>query len=113
MEEGQNHPIVRFTHLCHMIGEEFVFFSFWYVKFFELGAIVTFNNRSTVTHHKVDQFKSLLYSSCSERTDDAYVLLICFCFKSLSPPGTPHLSVDRLNSKNIYDLQSLIDCDPI
>jgi len=88
LEEGQNHPIVRFAYLCHMIGEGFVFLSFWYIKFFELGEIVTFNNRSTVTHHKVNQFKFLRQSSCSERTvtDDAFVLLICFCLFHLQEP---------------------------
>jgi len=37
VEEGHNHPIVRFAYLCHMIGEELVFFSFMYIKLFELG----------------------------------------------------------------------------
>jgi len=32
LEEGHNHPIVRFTYLCHMIGEELVFFFFLYIK---------------------------------------------------------------------------------
>jgi hypothetical protein len=36
LEEGRNHPIVRFAYLCHMIGEELVFFSFLYIKLFEL-----------------------------------------------------------------------------
>jgi len=33
LEEGQNHLIVRFTYLCHMIGAE---------SDFELGVEVTF-----------------------------------------------------------------------
>jgi len=37
LKEGHNHPIVRFAYLCHMIGEELVFFSFLYIKLFELG----------------------------------------------------------------------------
>jgi len=49
LEEGHNHPIVRFAYLCHMIGEEFVVFSFLYIKLFDLGVEVAFNNRSAVT----------------------------------------------------------------
>ena len=51
--------------------------------------IVTFNNRSAVTHHKVDVLKFPLWSSSCERTDDAFVLLICFCFSHLSEPLVP------------------------
>jgi len=36
LEEGHNHPIVRFAYLCHMISEELVFFSFLYIELFEL-----------------------------------------------------------------------------
>ena len=80
LEEGHNHPIVRFACLCHMIGQEIDFLSFLYNKLFELGVEVAFNNRSAVTHHKVNLLKFPLRSSSSERTDDAFVLLICFCF---------------------------------
>jgi len=62
-----------------MIGKKLVFFSFLYIKLFELGVEVAFNNRSAVTHHKVDLLKFPLRSSSFERTDDAFVLLICFC----------------------------------
>jgi len=79
LEEGHNHPIVRFAYLCHMIGEELVFFSFLYIKLFELGVEVALNNRSAVTHHKVNLLKFPLRSSSFERTDDAFVLFICFC----------------------------------
>jgi len=40
-----------------MIGEELVFFSFLYIKLFELGVEVALNHRSTVTHHKVNLLK--------------------------------------------------------
>jgi len=80
LEEGHNHPIVRLAYLCHMIGEELVFFSFLYIKLFELGVEVALNHRSAVTHHKVNLLKFLLRSSSFERTNDAFVLLICFCF---------------------------------
>ena len=80
LEEGHNHPIVRFAYLCHMIGEELVFFPFFYIKLFELCVEVAFNNRSAVTHHKVNLLKIPLWSSSFEHTDDAFVLLICFCF---------------------------------
>ena len=48
LEEGRNHPIVRFACLCHVIGKELVFFSFLYMKLFELGVVVAFNDRSAV-----------------------------------------------------------------
>ena len=102
LEEGHNHPIVRFAYQCHMIGEEFVFLSFSvYMKLFELGVEVAFNNRSAVTHHKGDLLKFPLRSSSFERTDDALVLLICFCVFHLL--DSLSLSVDRLNSK-IYPI---------
>ena len=50
------------------------------MKLFELGVEVALNHRSAVTHHKVNLLKFLLWSSSFERTDDAFVLLICFCF---------------------------------
>ena len=51
LEEGHNHLIVRFAYLCHMIGEELVFFSLLHIKLFELGVEVALNHRSAVTHH--------------------------------------------------------------
>jgi len=62
-----------------MIGEQFAFLFFLYLKLFELGEEVGFNNQIAVTHHKVNLLKFPLRSSCSERTDEAFVLLICFC----------------------------------
>jgi len=55
-----------------MIGEELVFFAFLYIKLFELGVEVAFNNQSAVTHHKVNLLKSPLRSSSFERTDDTF-----------------------------------------
>jgi len=52
LEEGHNHVIVRFAYLCHLIGEEFVFLAFLYIKLFVLGVEVAFNTRSAVTHHE-------------------------------------------------------------
>jgi len=54
-----------------------------YIKLFELGVEVAFNHRSAVTHHKVNLLKFPLRSSSFERTDNAFVLLICFCFFNL------------------------------
>ena len=54
--------------------------SFLYIKLFELGVEVAFSNWSAVTHHNVNLLKFPLWSSCSERTNDDFVLLICFCF---------------------------------
>jgi len=80
LEEGHNHLILRFAYLCHMIGEDLVFLSFFYIKLFELGVEVAFNNWSAVARHKVNVLKFPLWSSSFERADDAFVLLICFCF---------------------------------
>ena len=53
-------------------GEELVLFSFLYMKLFELGVEVAFNNRSAVTHHKVDLFKFPLHSSIFKRPNDDF-----------------------------------------
>jgi len=66
-----------------MIIEELVFFSFLYMKLFELGVEVALNHRSAVTYHKVNLLRFPLQSSSFERTDDAFVLLICFFFFQL------------------------------
>ena len=76
LEKRHNHLIVRFA----MIGEELVFFSFLYIKLLELGVDVAFNHRSAFTQNKVNLLEFPLQSSSFERTDDAFVLLICFCF---------------------------------
>jgi len=62
-----------------MIGEELVLFCFLHIKLFELGVEVALNHRSAGTNHKVYLLKFLLRSSIFERTNDAFVLLICFC----------------------------------
>jgi len=94
LEEGHNYPIVRFAYLCHMISEELVFFSFLYNKLFELGVEVVLNHRSVVTHHKVNLLKFPLQSSSFERTNDAFVLLICFCFISPLETSRSYLLTD-------------------
>ena len=63
-----------------MIGKELVFHSFLYVKLFELGVGVAFNNRSAITENKLDLLKFPRRSSSFEHTDDAFVLINCFCF---------------------------------
>jgi len=60
-----NHPIVRFACLCHMISEESVFLSLL-SSFFSL---VAFYKRSAVTHNKFHMLRFPRWSSCSERTD--------------------------------------------
>jgi len=50
------------------------------MKLFELGVEVALNHRSAVTYYKVNLLRFPLQSSSFERTDDAFVLLICFCF---------------------------------
>ena len=109
LEEGHNHPIVRFAYPCHKIGAEFVFLSFLYIKLFELGVEVAFNNRSAVTQsiYSNSHFGAVAVS--------ALMILLCCSFASASftSKNTSSLSVDSLNFKYTYDLQSLIDCDPI
>ena len=56
------------------------FFPSLYIKPFQLGVEIAFNNQSAVTHNKVNLLKFNLRSSSFERTDDACVLLICICF---------------------------------
>ena len=82
LEEGQNHPIVRFAYLCHIVGrgEEFVFLSFLYTKLSELGVEVAFNNRSAVTHHKVN----LLNSHFRVAALSAPMMLLCCSVASAS-----------------------------
>ena len=46
LEEGHNHPIVRFAYLRHVIIEEIVFIPFLYIKLCELDVKFSFNNRS-------------------------------------------------------------------
>ena len=72
-----------------MISEELVLFCFLYIKLFELGVEVALNCRSAGTHHKVYLLKFLLQSSIFERTDDAFVLLICCCVFPLYEPLVP------------------------
>jgi len=43
LEEGNDHLIMRFAYLCHVVGEELVIFFFLYIKLFELGVEVAFN----------------------------------------------------------------------
>jgi len=80
LEEGHNHLIVRFAYLCHIIGKELVSFALLYMKLFELGVEVALNRQSTITQHKVNLLKFPLWSSSFERTDDAFMMLICLCF---------------------------------
>ena len=96
LEEGHNHSIVRFAYLCHMIGEELVFFSFLYIKLYELGVENALNHSSAVTLHKVNLLKFPLRRSSFERTDDAFVLLICICIFHLWKPLVPIASDNHL-----------------
>jgi len=102
LEERQNHSIVRFAYLCYMIAEKNVPMSFLYIKLFELGVEVAFNNQSAITHHKANLLKFPLRSSCSERSHfraaalSAPMMLLCcpFAFASF----TSSLSVDCVSS---------------
>ena len=69
------------SHTCVTWSANSLFFcSFLYIKLFQFGVKVAFNNWFTVTHHKVNLLKFPLRSSSFERTDDTFVLLICFRF---------------------------------
>jgi len=86
LKEGHNHLIVHLVYLCHMISEEFVFkfLSFLCIKLFEFGVEVAFNNRSAVTHHRVNLLKFPLQRTNFECICGAAHLLLL-----LSPLGTP------------------------
>jgi len=83
LEEGQNHPIVTFAKLCHMISEDFVFLSFLYIKLFALFVEVAFNNRPAVTHHKVNLLK---FRAAAQ---SAPIMLLCWSFASASFTWNP------------------------
>jgi len=59
-----------------MISEQFIFLSCLSIKLCELGVGFAFNKTFAVTHNKVNLLKFPLWSSCSESTDDAFVLFI-------------------------------------
>jgi len=52
LDQEQTHPIVRLAYLCHVIGKEFVFLSFVYIKMLELGVERASINRSALIHKK-------------------------------------------------------------
>jgi len=101
LEEGHNHPIVRFAYLWHMIDEEFVFFSFLYIKLFKLGvarkrsngAGCALNHWSAVPHHKM----IYMNSHSDTATLSAPMMLLCcsFASASLTSRNLSSLSVDR------------------
>jgi len=79
-EKKKSHPILHFTYLFHIIGEESVVLSLLYIQLFEIGVKVAFCNGSAVAYNKVDLLRYPRRSSCCERTDNTFVLLICVCF---------------------------------
>ena len=85
--EGHNQLIVHFAYPCHVIGKEFVFLFFLYIKLVQLGVKVAFNNRSTVTHHE----SNLLAFPHSEQLLWPYWACLCAAHLLLlhSTPGTP------------------------
>jgi len=69
-----------------MIGEHIVFLYFLYVEaslLSLLSPVVNFKKRPAVTHNKINLLKFPLRSSFSQRTEDAFALLL------LSPVGVP------------------------
>jgi len=46
LEKRHNHLIVHFAYLCHMLGEELVFFPFLYIKLFQLSVEVACNKKT-------------------------------------------------------------------
>jgi len=67
--------MVRFTYLCHIIGEVSVFLSFLYIKIFELGLELTvaFYNRSAARIHARFQESDRLHRRHIDQG-------VCFCF---------------------------------
>jgi len=59
------------------------------ILYFRFEIIGGLHNRSAVAHNKVDLLKFPRRSTCSERTDDAFVLLNCFYFFHLYKPLIP------------------------
>jgi len=47
LKKGEDQPIVLFTYLCHMIGEESVFSCILHINLFELGVKVDFYDGSS------------------------------------------------------------------
>jgi len=76
LQEGQNHPIVRFTYLHQTIGKDSWFFSFLYVKLFELGVGVGSYNESAVAHDKVN----LLNTHVEAAALSAPMMFLCCSF---------------------------------
>jgi len=94
--ERHNQLIARFAYPCHVIGEEFAFLFFLYIKLFQLGVKVAFNNRSTVTHH-ADNSITLFGAAALTLLSMLWCCLFASAlFNSRNPSS---LSVDRLNSK--------------
>ena len=97
LEEGQDHLIVRFAYLCHLIGEDVVFLSFLYINQFELGVEVLF---------KTDPWLPTTQVICSKShfgpaAQNALMMSLCCSFASASFISKEPFSqsVDCLKSK--------------
>ena len=73
-------PLARFAYTCQMIVEESVFLSVLYIKLYELGLEVAFYITPLIYSHR---------SNCCEPTNNAFVLIICFCFFQLCESLVP------------------------
>jgi len=91
----------RITRSCTLLGQDFAFLSFLYMELFELGVEVIFYNESAVANNKVDSLKFPRRSSCSARTDNVFVLPLCFCFFHLSEPLVLYIGP---SNSNIYTI---------
>jgi len=101
LEEGNNHLIVRFAYLCHMIGEELFFFPSCTSIFLSLV------KKSLSTTDLWLPITNLICSNSYIRAAalSALMTLLCYSFASTSFTlrNSSSLSVDRLNSK-IYTI---------
>jgi len=86
-----------------MIGEEFVFFPFLYIKLFELGVGVALNHRSAVTHWGTKLICINCHSGAAALSAPMMLLCCSFASASFTSRNPLSLSVDRLNSK-IYTI---------
>jgi len=97
LEEGQNHPIVRFAYLCHMIGEEYIFLSFFYIKIFELVQkwLLTTDPRLPTTNLICSNF----HFEAAALSSPVMLEWCSFASASFTSRNPSSLLVDRLNSK--------------
>ena len=77
---GSHYCVKYFTYALHMRQQNLVPFPCLYIEFFELFIEVISHYCTTPPCHKNELFKRPFRGSCSERLDDAFVLLVSLIF---------------------------------